>query len=119
MSPDDEVPRPPVKDFMSVGHQALLDRSTDLGLRLDAHVCVCVCVFVCVCVCFVCVLCVGLSIKVKVQDFKAQDVHKLAGRNGMRSFYVEGLLRSKLTQFCHSMEQASIAASVLLSKTYS
>ena len=51
MSPDDEVPGPPVKDFMSLGHQALLDRSTDLGLRLDAQVCcvgVCVC---CVCVC--------------------------------------------------------------------
>ena len=26
---------------MSLGHQALLDRSTDLGLRLDAQACVC------------------------------------------------------------------------------
>ena len=26
LSPDDEVPGPPVKDFMSLGHRALLDR---------------------------------------------------------------------------------------------
>ena len=34
---------------MSLGHQALLDRPTDLGLRLDAQVCVCVRGCVCVC----------------------------------------------------------------------